>query len=586
MSLQIIADYNRDSEGNIIKQNVEMVTKVHPLVPIVILEQIPDKFSNISVEYNNVKLIKVDNLDELTSSNKFFVDYGKQRLYVSDTLLGKKLIIKYMGIGSLRVDSSMVVTRQDENGNVVELLSDILEGNSEAFELINDLGTISNILSLLDSKIINGNEVIDSINDFDLQSVKDNISALDTKCDSLQQEITDSRTDIEGITHNSLSGRLDKIDSINSTNTTEIIKARGEETSVGVRIAKDENKIELLDNKIGILANIKVNNRDTIVDAINEIFDKIKKEDLFPWFRWVRCADLPRKIQSFGVGIINNYIFVWNGIKDIGHNGKIFKYNINTNVWTDITDNGDYSCLLGHYITQEGSVSFKYNNENYILSIGGYSDETKKRRTEIIRVTDKGANVTGYMNYNRQGASCVYNDGKIYIIGGYTDDECYCNKVEVFDLVTKQTTILPPIPINVDGYVTTAIKDNKIYIFESSLDSNKNNFIYDIKTKTYSTFAKSELQKSGLCKAVLYDDRYIILIGGYEKMLIWYDTVDNTYTDKSRDDDYVRAWCTPVIDSKDRLYMIGGVEKDNEDNRVVLSDVSCYLPDRDKEETN
>ena len=99
MSLQIIADYNRDSEGNIIKQNVEMVTKVHPLVPIVILEQIPDKFSNISVKYNNVKLIKVDNLDELTSSNKFFVDYGKQRLYVSDTLLGKKLIIKYMGIG-------------------------------------------------------------------------------------------------------------------------------------------------------------------------------------------------------------------------------------------------------------------------------------------------------------------------------------------------------------------------------------------------------------------------------------------------------------------------------------------------------
>lgn len=586
MSLQIIADYNRDNEGNIIKQNVEMVTKVHPLVPIVILEQIPDKFSNISVEYNNVKLIKVDNLDEITSSNKFFVDYEKQRLYVSDTLLGKKLIIKYMGIGSLRVDSSMVVTRQDENGNVVELLSDILEGNSEAFELINDLGTISNILSLLDSKITNGNEVIDIINNFDLQSIKDSISVLDTKCDSLQQEIIDSRTDIEGIIHDNLGGRLDKMDNINSTNTTEIIKARGEETSVSVRIAKDENKIELLDNKIGILENIKVNNRDSIVDAINEIFDKIKKEDLFPWFRWVRCADLPRKIQSFGVGIINNYIFVWNGITDTGHCGRIYRYKINENTWTDITDNGDYSCLLGHYITQEGSVSFKYNNENYILSIGGYSDETKKRRTEIIRVTDKGANVTGYMNYNRQGASCVYNDGKIYIIGGYTDDECYCNKVEVFDLVTKQTTILPPIPINVDGYVTTAIKDNKIYIFESSLDSNKNNFIYDIKTKTYSTFAKSELQKSGLCKAVLYDDRYIILIGGYEKMLIWYDTVDNTYTDKSRDDDYVRAWCTPVIDSKDRLYMIGGVEKDNEDNRVVLSDVSCYLPDRDKEETN
>ena len=369
-------------------------------------------------------------------------------------------------------------------------------------------------------------------------------------------------------------------ESINKGNTdAEVVQARGTEDTLNARITQ-------IDTYQGDLSKLNVNDKDNLVNAINEIVANINRYDIFPWLRWVRCADLPRKIQSFGVGIINNYIFVWNGTTDTGHNGKIFKYNINTNIWKEITDNGDYSCLLGHYITQEGSVSFKYNNENYILSVGGYSNETKKRRTEITRVTDKGASVIGYMNYSRQGASCVYNDGKVYIIGGYTDDECFCNKVEVFDLATKQTTILPPLPINIDSYVTSAIKDNKIYIFESSLDSNKNNFIYDIKTKTYSTFAKSELQKSELCKAVLYDDRYIILIGGYEKMLIWYDTVDNTYTNKSRDDDYVRAWCTPVIDSKDRLYMIGGAEKDNENNRVVLSDVSCYLPDRDKEETN
>ena len=369
-------------------------------------------------------------------------------------------------------------------------------------------------------------------------------------------------------------------ESINKGNTdAEVVQARGTEDTLNARITQ-------IDTYQGDLSKLNVNDKDNLVNAINEIVANINREDIFPWLRWVRCADLPRKIQSFGVGIIDNDILLWNGTTDTGHNGKIFKYNINTNIWMDITDSGDFSCLLGHYITQEGSVSFKYNNENYILSVGGYSNETKKRRTEITRVTDKGASVIGYMNYSRQGASCVYNDGKVYIIGGYTDDECHCNKVEYFDLATKQTTILPPLPINIDSYVTSAIKDNKIYIFESSLDSNKNNFIYDIKTKTYSTFAKSELQKSELCKAVLYDDRYIILIGGYEKMLIWYDTVDNTYTNKSRDDDYVRAWCTPVIDSKDRLYMIGGAEKDNENNRVVLSDVSCYLPDRDKEETN
>lgn len=369
-------------------------------------------------------------------------------------------------------------------------------------------------------------------------------------------------------------------ESINKGNTdAEVVQARGTEDTLNARITQ-------IDTYQGDLSKLNVNDKDNLVNAINEIIENINREDIFPWLRWVRCADLPRKIQSFGIGIIDNDILLWNGTTDTGHCGRIYRYKINENTWTDITDSGDYSCLLGHYITQEGSVSFKYNNENYVLSVGGYSDETKKRRTEITRVTDKGAKVIGYMNYNRQGASCVYNDGKVYIIGGYTDDECYCNKVEIFDLVTKQTTILPPLPINVDGYVTSAIKDNKIYIFESSLESNKNNFIYDIETKTYSTFAKSELQKSGLCKAVLYDDSYIILIGGYDNMLIWYDIDNNIYIDKSTATSNVKAWCTPVMDKYNHIYLIGGAVKDSEGNRTVLSDVDCYLPDRDLEEIN
>ena len=400
---------------------------------------------------------------------------------------------------------------------------------------------------------------------------------------SFKSDVQKIRTAIKGKeVKESIASALENAysESINKGNTdAEVIQARANKSTLNERITQ-------IESLMGNLANIKVNNNDSFVSAINEIIANINREDIFPWLRWVRCADLPRKIQSFGVGIIGDDILLWNGTTDTGHCGRIYRYKINENTWTDITDNGDYSCLLGHYITQEGSVSFKYNNENYILSIGGYSNETKRRRTEITRVTDKGANVIGYMNYNRQGASCVYNDGKVYIIGGYTDDECYCNKVEVFDLATKQTTILPPLPINIDSYVTSAIKDNKIYIFESSLDSNKNNFIYDIKTKTYSTFTKSELQKSGLCKAVLYDNRYIILIGGYDNMLIWYDIDNNVYIDKSTPTSNVKAWCTPVMDKYNHIYLIGGAVKDSEGNRTVLSDVDCYLPDRDKEEIN
>ena len=79
---------------------------------------------------------------------------------------------------------------------------------------------------------------------------------------------------------------------------------------------------------------------------------------------------------------------------------------------------------------------------------------------------------------NSNGKVLMDENGKVYITGGYTDDECFCNKVEVFDLATKQTTILPPLPISVNGYLTSSVKDGKLYIFESRLTTNNNNYIY------------------------------------------------------------------------------------------------------------
>ena len=69
-------------------------------------------------------------------------------------------------------------------------------------------------------------------------------------------------------------------------------------------------------------------------------------------------------------------------------------------------------------------------------------------------------------------------------------------------------------------------------------------------------------------------------------MLIWYDIDNNIYIDKSTATSNVKAWCTPVMDKYNHIYLIGGAVKDSEGNRTVLSDVDCYLPDRDKEEIN
>ena len=164
---------------------------------------------------------------------------------------------------------------------------------------------------------------------------------------SFKSDVQKIRTAIKGKeVKESIASALENAysESINKGNTdAEVIAARGTSSSLNGRITQ-------IESLMGNLENIKVNNNDSFVSAINEIIENINREDIFPWLRWVRCADLPRKIQSFGVGIIDNDILLWNGTTDTGHNGKIFKYNINTNIWTDITDNGNYSCLLGHYL--------------------------------------------------------------------------------------------------------------------------------------------------------------------------------------------------------------------------------------------
>lgn len=365
-------------------------------------------------------------------------------------------------------------------------------------------------------------------------------------------------------------------ESINKGNTdAEVIAARGTFPSLKSRISS-------IDNQIGILDNLNVNNKKSIVDAINEIANKIVRRDWYSWLRWIECSKMPRQISQFGIGATENSILIWNGITNTGHSGKMFEYRTDLNTWNDITDNGDFDLLLNSYISQEGSASFKYNNENYILSIGGYSDKSKKRRTEITKITKTSAVVIGYMNYARQNPSCVYENGKVYITGGYTDDECFCNKVEVFDLATKQTTILPPLPISVNGYLTSSVKDGKLYIFESRLTTNNNNYILDLSNNSYDTFAKSSLQTTHLCKAVDYGD-YIILLGGYDNMLVWYDIVHDKYIDKSTATSNVKAWCTPIADLDGFIYLFGG-RIQSDDGNVVVDSVYSYLAVRDQEE--
>lgn len=354
----------------------------------------------------------------------------------------------------------------------------------------------------------------------------------------------------------------------------EVIQARGDKSTLNARITK----IETL---MGVLENINIDDTSSFASAINEIVSNINRDEIFPWLRWIKCANMPSAIEMFGIGLIaDDYIYLWQGVTDSTNNNNVYRYQISKNTWTNITNGGSFSAITSS-VVQSSSISIEYNNQKFVLSIGGLDKTTNKDKAEIVKVTADKAEVVAYLNYARRNVSSCYYNGKVYMIGGYTIDH-YSKAIEVLNLSTMQVDILSPLPIVPQGYVTSAIKSGKIYIFESSIDSNNNNYIYDVSTRESTTFPKHAKQNDQM-RAVTFGD-YIILMGGYNNAILWWDITNSKWIDMTKGNAYVKAWATPILDKYDHLYLFGGATKDSEGVRTVHDSVDCYLPIRDLEE--
>lgn len=404
---------------------------------------------------------------------------------------------------------------------------------------------------------------------------------------SFKTDIEKIRTSVKGKdVINAIASGLENAytESISKGNTdAEVVNARGIYNTLNARITA----IETL---MGVLANINVNEKTDFVSAINEIISNINRDKHVPWQRWIACEDLPTDLYMFGVGQVSeDYIYVWNGACKVDNsinNNSVFRYIISKNVWANITASGDFTAITGN-VRECSSLSFIHNGERYVLSIGGWDADQVADRTQIIRVTKTGASIIAYLNYSRRSAACCYAGGKVYIIAGGKYDtknkvHGYVNYVECLDLSTMQVSILAPLPITLNNQVTCATDGENIYIFESGISTNNNNFIYNIESGTYTTFSKHSKQRPQM-RATYYQG-YIILLGGYDNStILWLKTEDNTWIDKSNSDANVKAWCNPVMDQYDNLYLIGGLTTNDSNETVIQKNVNIYLALRDYE---
>jgi len=166
--------------------------------------------------------------------------------------------------------------------------------------------------------------------------------------------------------------------------------------------------------------------------------------------------------------IVDNFLYAFGGFNGSygGYGNYLFRYNINTNTWTQLSPNGT--------IPSKGRVGAPlcaHNNKIYIYGGTEYSTYILKNG---LYCYDIATNTWSYLS-NTPGVKwghtfCVYNE-KIYMYGGYTTTQrtgSGSRHMWVYDIATNTWTndtnnytgTRPNVPTMCDG----CIVDGKLYV--------------------------------------------------------------------------------------------------------------------------
>ena len=152
---EIVWQPRRDkTTGELVAMPIHQEDMVNPLNGIVCLREIPDEFNRIVVkDENGVAFREVGNSDEIKNSTDFYVNYGTRKMFFHRDVMGEKVIIDFYGIGCEYLSCSAIFTKLDQEGNVVELLSDIIEKGREYIRAVDTFGGAVVVMNSIDSKV-------------------------------------------------------------------------------------------------------------------------------------------------------------------------------------------------------------------------------------------------------------------------------------------------------------------------------------------------------------------------------------------------------------------------------------------------
>lgn len=169
----IITKYNIDPSTKLpISIPVTESQQVHPLKNLIQMMGIPKKNKKIQILSND--MIPVKRPEQITKAYHYYVDYDQGIIHFHPDAAGNTVEFKYEDIGVTLVSANKIYTKQDEKGNVIELLEDIIKHGREAIDVMITIGGVAVIMKRLEDDIKEGYEVSDKIQ-ADIQQAKDEI---------------------------------------------------------------------------------------------------------------------------------------------------------------------------------------------------------------------------------------------------------------------------------------------------------------------------------------------------------------------------------------------------------------------------
>lgn len=150
----IITKYNVDEYGSPISIDRTEEQQIHPLKAL-IETNIIDEFKGFDIL--NKTMYQVYNYDDIKNANQYYVDYGRGRVFFHSSLKGSAIKYRYGDKGQDLLSATRIFTKLDEKGNVVELLSDLIDQTREYIAILGTFEQATIVIKKLEQTIATAN---------------------------------------------------------------------------------------------------------------------------------------------------------------------------------------------------------------------------------------------------------------------------------------------------------------------------------------------------------------------------------------------------------------------------------------------